>query len=113
MFTFGSDRSRRGGAGRWRGPCRSRRGGVGGGEWLLGPEWAWESRRLVGCAVWAVLGGGGGGRSGRRVRGADQVLGGLAVAFAVFGWEPERGAALVLGLAGGEGVVDPEVAGDE
>ena len=55
----------------------------------------------------------GGRRLGRRVGGADQVGGGLSAAFALFGGESEQGASLVFGVAGGEGVGDPEVACDE
>jgi hypothetical protein len=60
-----------------------------------------------------VVAGAGGGLSGRRGRRGDEFLGGLSAAFALFGWEPEVGAALVLSLPGGVGVVDAEVAGDQ
>lgn len=62
------------------------------------PWWRWR---------WRLRG------SGWRVGGVDEIGRGLAAAFALFGREPEFGAALVLGVAGVEGVVDADVAGDE
>ena len=80
------------------GGLRLRRGGVCG----VG------AGRVVGLAVRVVLGcaGRGGDRLGRRVGGADEVVCGSSAALALFGREPVGGAALVFGLAGGEGVGD-------
>jgi hypothetical protein len=67
-------------------------------------------------ALWGGLGSLGGRAAwglGRRVGRGDELGGGLAAAFALFGREPVGGSLLVLGLAGGEGVVDAEVAGDQ
>src|SRR6266508_3852383 len=61
-----------------------------------------------GCARWPRWW-----ASGRRVGGADEVGGGLSAAFAVLGCEPVCGSPFVLGLAGGEGVGDAQVARDE
>jgi hypothetical protein len=70
-------------------------------------------RCLAAVAGWVVVAGAGGRALGWRVGGADEVLGGVSAAFAVFGWETSRGSLLVGGLAGGVGVGDPEVAGDQ
>ena len=118
MFTFASDGSpRRGGSADGALVGASRLGAfrrcwvmaVGPGRAVV---WRDEDRRLAAGAGWAVLVGGGrllGRRGGR----ADEVIGGLAAAFALFGRESVGGSLFVVGLAGGERVGDPEVAGDD
>src|SRR5947209_7399120 len=75
---------------------------------------AWCS--AAGVSVWRAGWGGWCSAAGRawlgRVRGGEVVDRGAAV-FACFGRESAGGAALVLGLAGGERVGDADVAGDQ
>jgi hypothetical protein len=116
MFTFGADGRPRGS---WAaGGCLWERlercwsvPGVGSGR---GTGWFGAGRI---AAWWRMLGG----LSslarrralGRRGGGADEILGGLSAAFALFGRETSRGSLLVGGFAGGERVDHADVAGDQ
>lgn len=89
--------------------CGRAAGVVGGG----GPGWRGEDRRACGACAWVLLAGEDVRALGRSAGGVDQFLGAVAAVLALLGWEPVGGAALVVGLAGLEGVVDADVAGDQ